>query len=249
MTDEELAAIYESWVVEVVINARVSERAYFLVVAYDGDDPEIGIFLGVGLDRERRDGDLSRKERRAKFGDWYNPANFENFDTPKFGVLIRQPTGQAAPRVEGWRDLYVELARRLSLRDWSSDLPVTDDFVVYATDIHLEDLEANFRATVPLPVRERLLAEGWISETMAHEAAAKLPVSSAASALAPLGLRALRSRRFTSAAVSRACKPSLGGSRREGRSNTARFIPSMRNHDDRDGCGLHSSRRMSDKGF
>ena len=249
MTDVELATIYENWIVAVVKDAHVCEPAYFLVVAYDGDDPELSIMPGVGLDRERRDGDLSRKQRWAKFGDWYNPANFENFETPEFGALTCRPTAHVPTRAEGWRDLYVELARRLSLRDWSSDLPVTDDFVVYATDIHLEDLEANFRATVPLHLRECLLAEGWISETMAHEAAAKLPVSSAASALAPLGLRALRSRRFTSAAVSRACKPSLGGSRREGRSNTARFIPSMRNHDDRDGCGLHSSRRMSDKGF
>lgn len=60
------------------------------------------------------------------------------------------------------------LARRLALRDWSDDLPVTEDFVIYATDYHLEHLAANFHLCVPVALRERLLADGWIPAQMAH---------------------------------------------------------------------------------
>ena len=163
MEFENVLRLYEQWVIASITGAQIGERAYCLVIGYDADDPDdVHVSLGVGLDRERRgEGAGSRKR-------WYNPADFANFDTPRLGALTC-PKVQAPPRTEDeWRDLYVTLARRLALRDWSDDLPVTEDFVTYATDYHLEHLAANFHLCVPVALRERLLADGWISEQMAH---------------------------------------------------------------------------------
>ncbi|MEU7590246.1 hypothetical protein AB0A95_28625 [Micromonospora sp. NPDC049230] len=44
------------------------------------------------------------------------------------------------------RRLWCRVAARLNLRDWSATLPVTDDFVVYAVDLELVDLERNLAA-------------------------------------------------------------------------------------------------------
>ncbi|GAA1557251.1 hypothetical protein GCM10009827_092750 [Dactylosporangium maewongense] len=47
------------------------------------------------------------------------------------------------------RRLLCSAAARLNLRDWSATLPVTDDFVVYAVDLELVDLERNLTDCLP----------------------------------------------------------------------------------------------------
>ena len=158
---------YETWVIATIRAASFRQPAYFLAIAYDGDDDEdVYIALGVGLDRERKEADPAKKEDWTKYGDWYNPANFENYE---LGYATLPKSVDLAPDEKAWgRDFYVELSRRLALRDWSKDLPITDDFVVFATDYHLDHLGENFGLSVPAPLRERLLADGWIPEALAR---------------------------------------------------------------------------------
>lgn len=47
------------------------------------------------------------------------------------------------------RRLLCSAAARLNLHDWSDTLPVTDDFVVYAVDLELVDLERNLTECLP----------------------------------------------------------------------------------------------------
>ncbi|MEU4474959.1 hypothetical protein [Micromonospora sp. NPDC023888] len=47
------------------------------------------------------------------------------------------------------RRLLCAVAARLNRRDWSATLPVTDDFVVYAVDLELVDLERNLTDCLP----------------------------------------------------------------------------------------------------
>lgn len=47
---------------------------------------------------------------------------------------------------EGPRRLLVKLAKQLTTRDWSTTINATPDFIVYAVDVELADLERNLRA-------------------------------------------------------------------------------------------------------
>lgn len=55
----------------------------------------------------------------------------------------------ARPGTERSRDLICEVAKELNSFDWSRVLPVTGDFVVYATDMELVDVERNMAYCVP----------------------------------------------------------------------------------------------------
>lgn len=56
------------------------------------------------------------------------------------------------------RRLLCAAAARLNHYDWTDTLPVTDDFVVYAVDLELVDLDQNLTACLP-PDRLALLRE------------------------------------------------------------------------------------------
>ena len=169
MSDDILIGAYASWVVANVRAADIREKAYFLSIGYSDDSEPVQTTIGIGLDRERQTGDDEAKREWAVGCDWYNPANFENCDTVAL-CTIKPPTLDTSTVANnGWRDFYVALAQALADRDWSGELAVTDDFVVFATDYHLEHLAANFHLCVPVALRERLLADGWISEQMARE--------------------------------------------------------------------------------
>lgn len=149
--------------------ADIREKAYFLSIGYSDDSEPVDLTIGIGLDRERRTGDDELKREWAAGCEWYNPANFENCDTLALCTVKAPTLDTSTVASNGRRDFYVALAQALADRDWSGDLGVTDDFAVFATDYHLEHLAANFHRSVPVGVRARLLADGWIPEQMARE--------------------------------------------------------------------------------
>ncbi|MEU8086743.1 hypothetical protein AB0B57_24415 [Micromonospora sp. NPDC049101] len=70
-------------------------------------------------------------------------------------ALLDADDDDVAAGSEIGRRLWCAVAARLNLRDWSATLPVTDDFVVYAVDLELVDLERNLASCLP---PERLAA-------------------------------------------------------------------------------------------
>ncbi|RZU78059.1 hypothetical protein EV384_6809 [Micromonospora kangleipakensis] len=68
--------------------------------------------------------------------------------------LVRQQLtladGDAFPAgSERWREALCAAAAELNRQDWTVRMPVTDDFVVYAVDLELVDLDRNLAACVP----------------------------------------------------------------------------------------------------
>jgi hypothetical protein len=100
----------------------------------------------------------------------WSPADFEtgtdvDLDEVVTVRLVRQELAlldaadpDAAAGSEVGRRLLCAVAARLNLRDWSDTLPIADDFVVYAVDLELVDLERNLTACLP-PYRLAALRE------------------------------------------------------------------------------------------
>jgi hypothetical protein len=73
-------------------------------------------------------------------------------------ALLDADDRDAATGSQIGRRLLCAVAARLNLRDWSHTLPVTDDFMVYAVDLELVDLQPNL-ADCPPPDRLTQLRE------------------------------------------------------------------------------------------
>ena len=178
---DDLVGLVEAWVIDVVRRSSLRESVFFLCVAYDGDEADSfpRPMPAVGLDSERREGDFAKRllatiEKWKEKGDglkadWYNPANYANYEVPTMGAL-EKPSFLADPKalhlVSDWYSFYVEVARRLSSHDWSDCLQTTDDFVVFATDIHMDKWEESFRANVAPGLRRRLWEGGWVPKSV-----------------------------------------------------------------------------------
>jgi hypothetical protein len=103
----------------------------------------------------------------------WSPADFETgtgIDLGEAGPvrLVRQELAlldaddlDSAAGSEVGRRLLCSVAARLNGRDWSDTLPVADDFVVYAVDLELVDLERNLTACLP-PDRLAVLRDGGL---------------------------------------------------------------------------------------
>ncbi|MET7395800.1 hypothetical protein ABZS66_20130 [Dactylosporangium sp. NPDC005572] len=77
-------------------------------------------------------------------------------------ALLNADDHEAAAGAEAGRQLLCAVAARLNLRDWSDTLPVTDDFVIYAVDRELVDLERNLTESLPPARLTALRAHGML---------------------------------------------------------------------------------------
>ncbi|SHN38699.1 hypothetical protein [Cryptosporangium aurantiacum] len=103
----------------------------------------------------------------------WSPAEFDanaDIDLDEVGSLrlVRQELAlldaedvDAAAGAQVGRRLLCAVAARLNLLDWSRTLTVTDDFVVYAVDLELVDLEANLADCLAPDRLARLRERGW----------------------------------------------------------------------------------------
>ncbi|MEK8109424.1 hypothetical protein NKG94_42045 [Micromonospora sp. M12] len=64
-------------------------------------------------------------------------------------ALLDADDDDVAAGSEIGRRLWCAVAARLNLHDWLATLPVTDDFVVYAVDLEMVDLERNLVSCLP----------------------------------------------------------------------------------------------------
>jgi len=115
--------------------------------------------------------DRSRWSNDRKWGNW-NPAGRRFFDIPELGVRewkdqwSERTRALIAPSEPAWRRFYVRVGRELNEREWSSRVPMTDDFVVFATDLDMGDALENVRAGVPYGQRELLVERGWMPRSV-----------------------------------------------------------------------------------
>jgi hypothetical protein len=119
-----------------------------LAVTYDRS-AQLSIEISAATADERSD--LSSVEAQTA----WSPADFEagtdiEIDDIEPTQLVRQQLAlldaddvDVAAGSELGRRLLCAVAVRLNQHDWPATLPVTDDFVVYAVDLELVDLERN----------------------------------------------------------------------------------------------------------
>jgi hypothetical protein len=175
-----------AWTVALLAKANIRDPAFFLCIAYDFEGEGFPAPMpGVGLDAERR---RSRSadavaQAVARYGEgrrsgYYNPANYSHFDT---GSLIGQSAdivrlGNSMLDTAQWREsrrtipeFYVGVARALQKAGLDSVLSVTDDFVVFATDVHMEYWRNSMRQCVNVAQRQRLYNDGWLPGELAKD--------------------------------------------------------------------------------
>ncbi|MEV4514447.1 hypothetical protein AB0K00_36480 [Dactylosporangium sp. NPDC049525] len=139
--------------------------AYCVALAYASANP-LDVLVHVGLDAHRR----TLLTQGSGDAVW-NPADLAAeaqvdldavADTARLlgqELALTDAEDVGVPRPRGSqraRELFCAVAADLNTRDWTASLPTTDDFVVYAVDVELADLERNLPACLP-PDRLTLL--------------------------------------------------------------------------------------------
>ncbi|GIG91073.1 hypothetical protein [Plantactinospora endophytica] len=146
----------------------IDEPAYCVALGYFAADP-VGVVVHVGLDSDRREWLAAQAEPDAPDEDTFvlwNPCDLHGLETVDYGDaakiarLLRQElqladagfdTDAEAPSGvnEHVRHMLCQVAAELNTVDWSAVLPVTDDFVVYASDWQMVDFDRNLPECVP----------------------------------------------------------------------------------------------------
>jgi hypothetical protein len=149
---------------EAVRELEIDEPAYCVALAYMPGEP-IRATLHVGVDRGRREwmaqlhateGDTPWPEEVWSPGDMDYDCDIRLERIADLVRLVRQELTLAdadeplaARGSQRDRSLLCAVAAELNTRAWADVLPVTDDFLVYAVDYELIDLDDNLRACMP----------------------------------------------------------------------------------------------------
>ena len=146
------------------------DRLFCLALIYDLDDENcLPPALMLGTDDART---MLIQDYGSEVADFlWDPDEFGRYGPPAFPIdeddeLLAEVSfllNQQLSFLNGWtmvRDLLNEVARDLMALDWSDYAAVTPDFVVYATDVEMEDFDDNFAFSVPAEQVASLTAEG-----------------------------------------------------------------------------------------
>ncbi|WP_327001293.1 hypothetical protein OHA72_40065 [Dactylosporangium sp. NBC_01737] len=141
--------------------------AYCVVLAYASANP-LDVLVHVGLDADRRtllaqgsgDAVWNPDDLAAEAqADLDAVADTARLLGQELALIDAEDVGGPRPRgSERARRLFCAVAADLNTLDWTGSLPPTDDFVVYAVDVELADLERNLPACLP-PDRLALLRD------------------------------------------------------------------------------------------
>jgi hypothetical protein len=137
--------------------AKIKEPVYCVALAYDGEGNEaLPPCLGIGLESERK-GWLKTHGKDAKHLVW-NPAEFQHYEK-SHTQLDDDALEEACEWLNGELEnkgshatahrLLVEVAAELNKLDWLKFAKVTPDFIVYAVDFELGDLNKNLKKILP----------------------------------------------------------------------------------------------------
>ena len=151
---------------QTVAAAKVMEPVYCLALAYDGEGN--GVMppcLGIGLESERQAWLEDCGEEASSF--IWNPAEFKHYEKEHtqfddedfhqrcewYNDLMAEKDSEA-PAIK----ILNEVAAELAGMDWSQHLKTTPDFVVYAVDFELGDLNKNLKKSVAPALLSKLKA-------------------------------------------------------------------------------------------
>jgi hypothetical protein len=153
-----------------VIALHLSEPVYCLAIVWSpGQLQSLPPHIGLGFERDRKEW-ISVHGQEAKWYLW-NPAEFSFWTIDKFIfddvelINLCELINQECGRRDHWNEaakMLNEVARMLYKVDWHGDLPVTSDFVAYATELELGDFQKNLKSTVSLDLFMRFKQNGWL---------------------------------------------------------------------------------------
>jgi hypothetical protein len=129
--------------------------------------------IGIGLERERQAWMNTIDDAETLRLTVWNPAEFSNYgggtvnwDLTEIDAELARALHAIPENADGaaerGRATLNRAARRLQKLDWRSIAPVTDDFVVFAVDFELMDLDANLGHSVPASLRKKLASRALI---------------------------------------------------------------------------------------
>jgi hypothetical protein len=137
---------------DTVSGLAVAEPAYCVALGYTSDPLEFLVYVGL---------DAHRQDASDPYEIW-GPADLDGEEPVDLAVmadtvrllqqelaLLNADNLDDAPGTAGARELLCAVAAELNTMDWGHILPVTEDFLVYPTDLELADLEANLRSCLP----------------------------------------------------------------------------------------------------
>ena len=156
-------------VVKTVTKLKLKKPVYCLALNYDCEgNPIMPPMLGIGLDSERQ-ARLKKGGKDAKLDIW-EPEQMSLFAKVKTDEVIfddkkLQKTCDYYNRLLEKKDdntpahkLLNEVAAELGLMDWTGKLKTTEDFIAYAVDTDLADLQKNLKLSVPADRLKKLKA-------------------------------------------------------------------------------------------
>jgi hypothetical protein len=157
-------------VVPDVVREHAGEPIYCVALHYELEWP-LPPNIAVGVERDRRAWMRGIDDAETLRLTVWNPAEFSTYTGESLGgqalpdidaelaaALAEIPENAEQAREHG-RATLNRAARRLQQLDWPSLAPVSDDFVVFAVDLELTQLDENLRHSVPAALRKRLAAQ------------------------------------------------------------------------------------------
>ncbi len=156
-------------VVKTLAKLKLKKPVYCLTLSYDCEgNPIMPPMLGIGLDSERQTR-MKKGGKDAKLDIW-DPEQMSLFAKVKTDEVIfgdkklqkvcgyynrlLNKKGDNAPA----QKLLNKVAAELGRMDWTGKLTTTDDFIAYAVDTYLSDLQKNLKQSVPADRLKKLKA-------------------------------------------------------------------------------------------
>ncbi|MDP2711310.1 MAG: hypothetical protein Q8O56_08825 [Solirubrobacteraceae bacterium] len=156
-----------------LLRDHVVEPIYCLALHYQAEWP-LPPNVAIGVERDRRAWIQQIHDSEMLRLTVWNPAEFSSYAGESLGgrplseidvdlarTLDAIPENCAEAARQG-RVTLNRVARRLQKLDWRSICPVSDDFVVFAVDFELVDLEDNLRFSVPVALHRQLADQGLL---------------------------------------------------------------------------------------
>jgi hypothetical protein len=137
-------------IIERIRNLKLQEIAYCIVLSYSRElNFSLPPTLGIGLKEEKENIIKSGSESEI-----WNPEEFSLFGVSELSLKNSQTDDVFAKfnlhiasrnDLKSLKSLLLRVSKKLNQVDWSSMMPISDDFLVYPVDDELSDLQENLK--------------------------------------------------------------------------------------------------------
>lgn len=170
ITEAAKAALLKA-IPQVIKAQNFTEPIYCLVLGYNGVEQYFPPVIEVGFLSEREA--ILKRDRHEWSGMWYPILNktYSNDTFPPYRITdpdvlaacekLETEIQQASKFTHGTKALR-QIAHDLTQLDWSQITPTTDDFVVYAIDYELDEIDSALRASTSPEQVKAWRKKGWL---------------------------------------------------------------------------------------